>query len=239
MLGKTIRNISVLMAMFLLVGCVGLQPKIDVDPAFWANKEQVIGVAVAKLPTPMSAKSGNQGLLDVLINDANSSDLDKHLAALDISSVNTLADKITDYLNQKNIKAVKIDDIIDDSTLPELPALSEEQSKSGKQFAQRDFTGLKAQHQVDKVLLIKVTRVGTMRSYYGFIPTSAPVGSSVISGQIINLSDNHLEWSQVATQNVPNAESEWDVPPDFPGLTKAALSAYEQSQQMLLNTFMQ
>ena len=239
MLVKSYKLLVVLVSVFVLAGCVAMQPKIDVDPAFWANKEQVIGVAIAKLPTPMSAKSGNQGLLDVLINDANSSDLDKHLASLDITSVNDLADKIVAYLNTKNIKAVKIDTAIDESTLPELPAAGEDQTSSGKLFAKRDFSGLKDQHQVDKVLLIKVTRVGTMRSYYGFIPTSAPVGSSVITGQIINLANNQLEWSQEATQNVPNAESEWDVPPDFPGLTKATLAAYEQSQQMLLNNFMQ
>jgi len=228
--------ISVLALLFMLSGCVAMQPKIDVDPKFWTDKQQVIGIAIAKLPTPMSAKSGNQGLLDVLINNANASDLDKHLATLDLGSVNELTDRMVAYLNEKNIKSVKIEEQLD---LEKLPQLTEEQTANSNQHASRDFKVLKEQYQVDKLLLISVVRVGTMRSYYGFIPTSAPVGSSVVSGQIINLSNNQLEWSQVATQNVPNAEGDWDVPPNFPGLTKAVLSAYEQSQQMLLNQFMQ
>jgi len=225
-----------LLVLMILTGCVAMVPKIDVDPKFWADKDQVIGVAIAKLPKPVTLKSGNQGLLDALINDANASDLDKHLANLDISSVNQLSDKIIAYLNGKNIKTVKIEEPIDIETLPKL---SEEQRSGNTHVALHDYKGLKEKYQVDKLLLVSVVNVGTMRSYYGFIPTSAPVGSCNINGKIINLADNLLEWNQTSTQNVPSADSEWDTPPDFDGLTKAMYAAYEQSQQMLLNQFMQ
>lgn len=239
MIARSFKLLIVVLSAFVLMGCVGMQHKIDMDPKFWSNKEQVIGVAVAKLPTPKTMKSGQQGLLDVLINDSNASDLDKHLATLDITSVNGMADEIVAYLNGKNMKAKRINDSIDVESLTELQELDSSQASEGKIYTQRDYRSLKDQYQVDKLLLITVTSVGTMRSYYGFIPTSAPVGSSNISGKIINLSNNQLEWSQSASQNVPNPESEWDVPPNFPGLTKATMSAYEQSQKMLLNTFMQ
>jgi len=226
----------ILLILLFLVGCVAMVPKIDVDPKFWADKEQVIGVAIAKLPTPASLKSGNQGLLDVLINEANASDLDKHLASLDISSVNQLNEKVVTYLTSKNIKAVKIDSAIDIKALPEL---NEEQRANKPHIALHDYTSLKEQYHVDKLLVITVVNVGTMRSYYGFIPTSAPVGSCSINGKIINLSNNELEWNQTTTQNVPSADANWDTPPEFPGLTKAVFSAYEQTQQMLINQFMQ
>ena len=239
MLVKSMKFLIVVMSLFVLAGCVGMQHKIDMDPKFWSNKDQVIGVAVAKLPTPKTMKTGSQGLIDILINDANASDLDKHLATIDLSSIEAMSDKIVSYLNGKNISAKKIDDPIDIEALKELAEIDSSQTAGGKIFADRDYRALKDQYQVDKLLLITVKHIGTMRSYYGFIPTSAPVGSSQVTGTIINLSDNQLEWSQSATQNVPNPESEWDVPPNFPGLTKATMSAYEQSQQMLLNTFMQ
>lgn len=236
MLKQCLRLVVLIPAFFMAVGCVSVQPNIDVDPAFWSNSNQVIGVAVAKLPKPMSAKSGSQGLLDIMINDANASDLDKHLATLDLTSINKLQDDIVDYLNQKNISAKKIDDQIDISTLAEL---QDTQSGNGVHYTQRDFTSLKDQYGVDKLLLVTITRIGTLRSYYGFIPTSDPVGSCIINGQIVNLSNNQLEWNHTVTQNVPNGEGSWDAPPDFPGLTKAVYSAYEQTQQMLLNNFAQ
>ena len=236
---KQVKIAVVMIAFLSLGGCVGMLPKVDVDPAFWSNKDQVIGVAVAKLPVPKTTKAGSQGLLDIAINDANSSDLDKHLASLDIGGIDQTVDKFIEYLNGKNIQAKKIDEKIDLETLPELADTSEESNGKTKFHAARDFRALKEKYNVDKLLLINVGRVGTWRTYYGFIPTSDPVGSSYISGQIINLSNNELEWSQFANQNVPNSEPEWDVPPNFPGLTKATMSAYEQTQQMLLNTFKQ
>lgn len=233
---RFVRGISVLVALLLVTGCVSVQPNINIEPTFWSNNNQTIGVALAKLPKPMSAKSGNQGLLDIMINDANASDLDKHLATLDLSSVNKLRDDIVEYLNKKNITAKTIDTPVDVESLPEI---QNQQTVNGVHFAERDFSGLKEQYAVDKLLLVTVTRIGTLRSYYGFIPTSDPVGSSMINGKIINLSNNQLEWNQTASQNVPNAEGDWDSPPAFPGLTKAVYSSFEQSQQMLLNNFMQ
>lgn len=94
----------------------------------------------------------------------------------------------------------------------------------------------KTKYDVDKLVLISVPRIGTIRNYYGFVPLGSPTGLTHLTGQVINLSNNRLEWNQSVVQTAPCTEP-WDAPPDYPKLTEAVYTALEQSRTVLLNNF--
>lgn len=235
---KTIKLLIVAFGLIGIVGCATVTPDFAVEKEFWDENSKTIGIATAKLPKPAAHKAGAQGLLDVAINDSMSSDLDSHLAQLDIaSSITEMTNKMEAYLRGKGYNVKLINEPIDLESLPELK--QEQNNNSNHHHANLDFQNLRDKYGIDKLVLIKVVRIGTIRSYYSFIPTSDPSGTAILNGQVIDLANNELEWSQTVSQNTPNLESEWDEPPNFPGLTNAMFTAYQQSQNMLLNHFSQ
>lgn len=234
---KHFKYLFVAIIVISFYGCAAVKPDIGVKKEFWDNKNSTVGVALVKLPEPMTHKAGNQGLLDLAINNANASDLDIALQKQDISSINQVQDKIVTYLTSRGLKAKKITTPIDIDTLVETET-SDDGSK-GVYYAKRDFKPLKKSLGVDKLVMIHVTMIGTIRNYYGFIPTGSPSGYAVINGSVVNLDNNQLEWNQLVTQSVPFSGADWDTPPEFTALVKAMDTAYKQSQTMLLNTFVQ
>ena len=234
---KLFKYLTVLLVVFSLYGCVVITPNIGVKKEFWDNKTDVVGVAVVKLPEAQAHKAGSQGLLDIAINNANAGDLEEALKKQDLSSIHNVQDKVVAYLSSKGFKVKKVAGPIDLESLKELEATNDD--SKAIYYARRDFKPLKSSLGVDKLVMIQVNAVGTIRSYYGFFPIGAPSGYSVLNGYVVNLADNRLEWNQSVTQTVPHGAADWDVPPDFVALVKAMDSAYKQSQSMLLNNFVQ
>jgi len=220
--------------MFLATGCATVVPNISAGQKFWSDKQHAIGVAVIKLPAAGAHKSGSQGLLDIAINNSMASDLETHLSQQDVTKIENLADKIASYLQEKGFEVKRISDQVDPEAFPE-----QEASGGGKHYSLRDYSSLKEQHGIEKLVLLSINQIGTIRSYYGFIPTSSPAGYASLNGQVINLTTAELEWNQNAVQQTPSAESEWDVPPDFPGLTQAMEMAFDNSRQVIFNNFIQ
>lgn len=232
---QKIRRLSVVVFALMVSACAAT-PQFAARPEFWSEKDRVIGVAIAKPPAAAAHKQGQQGLLDMAINAGMASDLDTHLSKYDTAQINELADRMVVYLKGKGYNAKRIAEPVDIETLPKFEA---KDSGGGKHYAVKDFSAMKTAHGVDKVVLLSINSIGTIRNYYGFVPLGAPQGISNLSGQVINLHSNSLEWNQAASQVVPNTESEWDMPPEYPGLTKAVNSAFEQSRNMLYNQFAQ
>lgn len=232
---KITKLIVVTIVILGLAACATVTPNLTVHQNFWKNKQGTIGVAIVEIPLPTAHKGGSQGLLDIAINNAAASDLETHLNGLKTDEVLQLASQITGYLNQNGYTARQFKDTIKIDDLPDF-----EQTKSGSDYyASKDFRSYKTKYGIDKLVLIRVTRLGTIRDYYGFIPTSEPSGLSSINGKVINLANNQLEWNQTVEQRVPNMDESWDMPPDFPGLTKAMYTALSQTKQMLFNNFAQ
>jgi len=224
--------------LLMLSACVTVTPNFAAKPEFWNDKNKIVGVAIEQPPKPTAFKAGSQGLLDVAINQANASELETHLNGLDVSKISDLADRVVTHLRQKGFMVKRIKDPIQTDGLAKLDN-KDEGSQSQVILADRDFRPLKEKHGVDKMVLISVVRIGTIRNYYGFIPLGEPTGLCHLAGKVVNLSNNQLEWSQVVTQTTPNADGSWDVPPNYPGLTKAVYTAFDQSRDMLFNQFAQ
>lgn len=232
------KTTKILLVAFVLLGlsaCATVAPNLTVHQNFWKNKQETIGVAVVEIPLPTAHKGGSQGLLDIAINDAIAGDLEKHLNSLDTKEVLQLADKISSYLNANGYKAKQFKGPISIADLPDF----ENTNTGSDYYSPKDFRSYKAKYGIDKLVLITVLRMGTIRDYYGFIPTSEPSGLSHINGKVINLTSNMLEWNQTVEHRVPNLTESWDVPPNFPGLTKAMYTALSQTKQELFNNFAQ
>ena len=234
---KILKYSFVLLIVVALGGCAAITPNFGVKKDFWQDKSATIGVAIAKLPKAQAFKSGSQGLLDIAINNANADDLEKALNTVDITSVNQLAAKMTSYLQQKGFRVKQIAAPIDVAKLADF----EKQNDDAKSvfYSKKNFAALKSSLGVDKLVLVSVNIVGTIRSYYGFIPLGDPSGYAALNGTVINLSNNQMEWNQLVTQTVAHDPGDWDKPPQFSSLTKAMKLAYVQSQSILLNDFTQ
>jgi len=225
------------LSLLTLSSCATITPNFSVKQDFWNDKTKVIGVAIGDMPNPTTHKSGSQGLLDMAINNANAGDLETHLNSLDVSKINNVADKITAYLKGKGLRVKRISERVDIESLKEVEAQNDDAKKV--YYGSRDYSPLKNKYGIDKIVLINIVRIGTIRNYYGFIPLGAPKGLSHLGGYIINLDTNQLEWKQSVVQTAPNAGGEWDTPPNFDGLTDSMYTAFNQSRNMLFNYFSQ
>jgi len=232
---KFVKLSFVILVVAAMGGCATMVHYFGMEDKFWEDKSATIGVAIAKLPQAHTVKSGNQGLLDVAINNANASDLEKALNTVDLTTIKQLASKMTAYLTQKGFQVKQIATPIDVAKLPDTEKQNDE--SKGIYYAKKDFASLKSSLGVDKLVLISVNVVGTIRSYYGFIPTGDPSGYAVLKGMVINLSNNQMEWNELASETVEHDPGEWDTPPKFASLTKAMKKAYVQSQSNLFNGF--
>lgn len=57
----------------------------------------------------------------------------------------------------------------------------------------------------------------------------------LLSGYIVDLDNNQLEWKQTVVQTATSTSEERDTPPQFKGLTDAMYTAFDQSRNMLFN----
>ncbi len=220
------------LAVSLLSGCATLTPQIAVDKTFWDGENQVVGVVVAKSPNATHQMTGLVGLLDMAINKEAASDLIAHLETQQPITLEETAAKFVDRLKQRKISASIIEKQVDINTLPELDGAE----KGGKYYAGRDFSSLAEKHNVDKIILLSITQVGTTRGYYGFIPTSDPQGACSVVGQLIDAKTNQLLWNSAKTANT-EAEGDWDTPPEFSSLTKAMHTSVEDAVSRLDTDF--
>lgn len=225
-----LRTVVLLSLAVLVWGC-GVS-NIALNSSFWGNKEVKVGVAVAKYPVPGAFRSGSEGLLDAAINASAAGDLRSHLEALDISEFGTVVDSFVVKLNERGLKAKKIAQPID------LEKLSVFDAKSSK-TTEKDMRPLAAQENIDVLILLSATKVGTTRNYYGFIPLGSPEGVCGCTGQMIDLKTNNLDWLAMIDESKVTVSvlGDWDQPPDFKNVTDAVHAAINKARKELATEF--
>lgn len=229
----SLQKFAALLVCFGLVGGCASVPNIETSEQFWQEKNAKIGIVLDQVPKASAHKMGSQGLLDMAISNAVSGTLETHLNGLEIETkLNALKEKVAAYLTAQGYSVEVISSTIEIAKLDDFVA--PEQTK-GVVYAKKDFTKLKTQLNIDKLMVISPTAIGTIRSYYGFIPTSAPTGYAKLNGQIVNLNTNVMEWNQLTEQSVPTRDGVWDVPPQYPSLTEAVFASITQSNDALFN----
>lgn len=232
-----INKAVILFTVLALTGCGASTPKISVKPQCWGDKSKVIGIVIGDIPAPSAHKRGGQGLLSSFIPNSRSNELEQHLKSLDISDLRNMTEKMTKYLKAKGLT---VKDLTTDLDLESLKNFDDTKNKNTPtNYGELDYRSLKSIHGIDKLIVVNIMRIGTIRHYYGFVPLDEPSGFSHLNGYVVNLDNNQLEWKHSVIRQVAN--DAYDVKPSskFDGLTKAVYTAFDQSKNMLFNHFAQ
>uniref|UniRef100_UPI0040373C9F hypothetical protein n=1 Tax=Methylophilus sp. TaxID=29541 RepID=UPI0040373C9F len=106
----------------------------------------------------------------------------------------------------------------------------------GDKVATKDFSSFKQKYNIHKLVVIEINSLGFVRTYAAYIPTSDPKGTLQGVGYMVNLADNTYDWYLPVTVT-KSAESNWDEPTAFPGLTNAYFQAMEIGKDSFLSPF--
>lgn len=224
---------AALLASLFAMGCA--PQRVAVKPDFWQQRSTRVGVAVAPHPQGGAHKVGAQGLLDMAINSAAASDLQKHLQKFDLGPFDRLREDFAAELTKRGMATSVLPEYLDPATFPKLA----DENKDGK--FEYDLRSLAQAKSLDAIVILTVRRYGTIRPYYGFIPLGSPKGFFEVTGQMVDLRTNALLWQTTipeAEASVASAEP-WDQPPDFPNLTAALGAAANGSATYLKREFFQ
>jgi hypothetical protein len=215
----------------LMAGCaLAPQKPVSLNPAFWESRQQTVGIAVTTSNPPNATMLGQQGLLDYAINRGNAKSMIDVLEKMDISRLKNIAQEFADQLTARGFNVKVLGDPIDTSKMEKFSGKSEETS-----FAKVDFRKYKSD-DMDKLIVISVNRVGTVRSYYGFIPLDAPQADLFLTGQMVNLTNNELLWYTEEKKTMPIPEP-WDQAPTFENVQKTVLANVEQGLESFEQSF--
>lgn len=218
-----------LVLLSLLSGCV-TSPLVQMKQEFWTQTDRSVGVAVAKLPEATAQKVGQQGLLDMAINEAMADELSKYLKTLDLSSYGKVSGETAMRMQAKGLKVREVGKTIDVAALNDFSS-----EDSSRVFANKDFRPLRQELGVDRLVLLTVTAAGTQRPYYGFIPTGKPIALMSTRGEIIDLTTNEILWRQLSTNTTP-IDDPWDQPPNYPNVGVAVQKVVLMARRSVIDS---
>ena len=229
---STVVKVSFLFILLLSIGCATTQ--IAMKPIYWESTNKKIGVALIDFPVPGAYKIGSQGLLDMAINKAMAGGLESHLKTVKMDQFNEIADRFVDKLIEKGFEAEKINTVV---TID--PTINKVYSSNNKKYFKIDFNSILNDKKFDEVLLFSIDRIGTIRSYYGFIPTSAPKGLCEVKGMLVNVSDTEILWLADMGEEEAMVEviGPWNESPDYPNVTSAIDKAIDKGKNYLSSKF--
>jgi len=229
---RTAFAVALLAIAALLGGCAGTpQLPVAVSQDFLAAKGTRVGVAMTPLPTVDTYLPGADCLLCMAAASLMNSSLTAHVKTLPHEDLPPLKADIAALLRSKGLDATVVDKPIDLNALPDF-------SSKEPNFAAKDFSSLKSQLNVDRLLVIDISALGAWRTYSAYIPTSDPKAVLRGTGYIVNLSNNALDW-YLPVNILKSAEQSWDEPPKFPGLTNAYFQAIEIGKDTFKQPFQQ
>lgn len=228
---KLILKALISIVIVALVGCVHVQPDVNVAPDFWQAKNKSIGIFLMSNNKPGFHMEGDVRLLDYAVNASAMSSLTSHAEKLDVADMNLLASDLKSSLEKQGFTVKILDETINADKLKEF---NDPNDKDTTYFEVKNYADLKTQLNVDYLALLNVTRLGFARPYQGFIPLAAPRAVVDIHGELIDLSNNQLVWYK-NIQESSSVTGEWDEPPEFPGLTNSFYTALESAKQRVVN----
>lgn len=209
----------------LFTGCVSVQPPIAYTPDAIAKENTLVAIGVTQIPQADTWEMGNIGLLDLAIISAATSNLTEHLRGLDLNEFGDIKLSIDKQLTEMGYKTLVLEE----------PVLMEKRKKTSKKenFSKFDFSDLQQQHKASHLLLVEPYAAGTIRSYYGFAPTSDPQAKFAAKGYLIDLETHALLWFHNEDQVVA-ISGEWDEGDlDYPNLTNSLYKALNIAKENL------
>ena len=229
MIRKSLGRLAPVVGLLLLSGCATVATTVPMKNEFWSQTDRTVTVALAKLPDTLPHRAGAQGLLDMAINEAMADELTKALKTITLTdSYGGARSEVVKRMQEKGLKASFVDKAIDVGALKEFS--TEDKSRT---YAVLDYRPLKAELGSDRLLVFTVVQVGTIRSYYGFIPTSRPSAILNARGEIVDLQTNEVLWRET-TSNSAQIDDPWDQPPDFKNVDTAVQKVIADARKTML-----
>jgi len=223
-------RLAAVLGLLLLSACSTFGPNVPLRSDFWTQTDRTLTVALAPLPDLKAHRAGQQGLLDVAINEAMADELTTALRTIRLSdSYGQARSEVVRRMQERGIKAKFVETGIDPSALESFS--TEDKSRL---YASKDFRPLKPSVGTDRLLVFTVTQVGTMRSYYGFIPISRPRAILNARAELVDLNTNEVLWRDTTSQNAEIADP-WDQPPEFTNVHAAVQKVIADSRKELLD----
>lgn len=214
----------------LLSGCVTPpQNPIPLATTTMESKTDRVGVAMKAIPQIDTFFDGAGCLLCYATASIANSSLTTHTKTLTTEDLSNLKNMIADLLRKKGVNVSVINEDL------KLDALSDFDNK-GPNVAIKDFTTFKKKYNIDKLVVIEIDRLGMVRTYSGYIPTSDPKATFQGKGYLVNLTSNAYEW-YLPLNIMKSADKNWDEPPKFPGLTNAYFEVLEMGKDAMIKPF--
>lgn len=214
----------------LLSGCASVpQAPVQLAPNALASTAGRVGVVMKALPTVDTHLLGADCLLCIAAASIANSALTTHTRTLPYEDLPKLKNDVADLMRKKGINVTVIAENLD------IDALSDFNGK-GPNIAKKDFSPLQKKYNIDKLAVIDIRKMGMLRTYSSYFPTSDPKAVLQGVGYIVNLSNNTYEW-YLPVNVTKSADKNWDEPPKFPGLTNAYFQALELGKDKFLQPF--
>lgn len=217
---KLLKVIVSTIVVLTAAGCVVAPQKgIELNRTVLSSPSGTVGVAMTALPKVDTFLPGASCLLCIAAAAGANSSLTKHANTLPYEGLDKLKETVAESLRTKGINAVVITEPVDVRKL---------KASGGKapNAAKKNFSVLREQHKVDRLLLIDIQQLGFIRSYSSYFPTSDPKAFLVGASYIVDLTSNNYDW-YLPLDIQKSAEGAWDEPPQFPGLTNAYFQTVE------------
>ena len=217
------------MSLLMLAGCA--TKPVAMNSSMLDEPDTSVHIVTTKIPTEGKLfRTGSQGLLDLVINSAVTSEVSGFLATKDGAEFNQLVDNVERQFKLKSIPVTRHIRAVDYDSIPK--------RKADKGEFDKDLSNIFANTDAKYILFLRLVGFGAERSYYSFIPTSDPSGVVLLDGAIVDR-DSKLHWftrdsSALEPRFTRSVIGEWDQPPSYPSLDKSLSESWQLAEDGIL-----
>ncbi|PCK07130.1 MAG: hypothetical protein COA42_15965 [Alteromonadaceae bacterium] len=225
---KRVLSLFLVLTLPLFVGCaVTPQYNVSFDEQVWENKEQKVGVYVSAIPKIRSQVPGAGCLLCLATASAIHAPIAKHIKTQSTEDLQSVKAELIAKLRDKGMDLVVIEDEID------LRKIKNNKVK-GENVAKKDYSAFGTKYGIDRLFVLDITYVGSVRNFANYIPVGDPFVSISGTMYLVNTTTNTYEMYEAI--NIQKfAEGKWKEAPNYPGLTNAFYTAIELAKDDILD----
>lgn len=222
--------LSVFLAFSLLAGCASTPtPAKEFGQSFYEQKPQKVGIYVNYPKKVTTYHPGANCLLCMAAAAAANTSVTSHMETLSPDDFAEVSDIIATKLREKGMTPVVIND-------DELFKKMKKVKSKDPSIAKLDHRPIKQKHDVDALVVVNISALGSERTYSAYVPTGAPQGYVDGLAYAIDLDTNAYEMYQPLTERVA-VKGEWKEGPSYPGLTNAYYQAVEKVKDRIKGLF--
>ncbi|EGA70412.1 hypothetical protein VISI1226_00065 [Vibrio sinaloensis DSM 21326] len=227
---KYLKLLGTALGAILLTGCVS-NKALDIPTDFWQTADdKKVAVAFVQPPEMYAHRAGGQGLLDIVINEVVTDSVETHIQSLQHHKFEAGKSKLAKLIESRGGQSIILPEYYQASDENKLP---KELRKKG--HFDYDTSALVEHYDATHLLVVQTMAAGTLRDYYGFIPTSKPRGYVNAEVTLVDLSDNRIVMTHQIIEQVLLPEGvDWDdADNSFPEITKVVHMALERAASRL------